>query len=330
MKRVVICLAYACLVAFLSSCDSDYSKLAGEAVEVSAGIDVPDMTTRSGGCDAFSNLGGAYNVDPDKYDLRYVVEVWSEGDEPELLYREMKSVDRDFAVSKVSFSLRLLDLPCNLVFWADFVEEDSLDDLYYNTEDNLQSITYSEKVKSLSDLASDAADAYSTSVRVEQIDKSRDVTLTRPLGKLRFVSTDIIDGGEVDAVEPVKATVDLNEDSFPCSYNALTGKVSDVRTLSGKFEFNVIKENVAAGDEIYENANLLGFVYLFVSDMLPSFAADVTVTADEDFLMGTRSVSSVPVERNKLTTVIGNYYSGTVSLKVLADDIFDQEEKLTF
>ena len=53
---------------------------------------------------------------------------------------------------------------------------------------------------------------------------------------------------------------------------------------------------------------------------------DVTVTSDEGNIIGQRSLSSIPVQENKLTTVIGNFYTNEGSIDVVVEDSFEEPE----
>lgn len=319
----------------VSSCESENPASRGEEYNVTVGIPDPmDNYSKASASDAFSHLGGALNVDPAEFDLRYIVEVWSKDDSPELLYREIKTVDGDFAVTPVSFGLKLEQLPCYLVFWADFVREDMSEDLHYVTEGNLQNIRYSDDISSAGDLASDDMDAYCAVELVESVSlqSKRKIVLKRPFGKLRLLATDIVDSGELEPAEPKWATIDFKNIQFANTYNVLTdraGMSGDTRS-AGKFDFKVIKENALAGKNIYDNVYLLGFDYFFVADQIPSYSMDVTVYGDEDrsFALGTKNLSGIPVVSGKLTTVIGDFYSNSGTVNVIVDDAFDNDEKV--
>lgn len=76
-----------------------------------------------------------------------------------------------------------------------------------------------------------------------------------------------------------------------------------------------------------DNVYLLGFHYFFESSAIPSYAMDVTVTSDEGNVIGQRSLSSIPVQENKLTTIIGNFYTNEGNIEVVVEDAFDVENE---
>lgn len=282
--------------------------------------------------ESFSHLGGALNVDPAEFDLRYIVEVWSGDENPELVYRNVKSVDSDYENESASFTLNLPTKPCYLVFWADFVKQGKIDDLHYVTEGNLQNVRYSEDITNVGDLAADDMDAYCAVFMVDPEKEygNEKVILKRPFGKIRMVSTDVIEVGELDPVEPVVATIEYKNVQFPTDYNVLTGRSKTEKdiTLSRKFDFKVIKEDVMVKGDEHKGAYLLGYDYLFAADQVPSYTMDITVYGDESktMLLGTKSISGIPLTVNNLTTVIGNFYTEDARIEVLADDAFDVNE----
>lgn len=324
----------------LVSCQQEYSNSAeGDFVNVSLSAGIPGtISTYSPSTDsqpgAFSHQGGALNVDNEKLDLRYILEVWTKEDTPRLAYRDIQIVDREFHLTPVTFNMRLQSLSYYFVFWADFVEEDSVDDLHYITDGNLQNIQYADHVSDVGDLALDEMDAYCA---VEEVDfltegMTKNIVLQRPFGKLRLISTDNVDSGEFIDIHPVVATIDFKGAQFADSYNALTGKaaVSDDANIFAKSDFGVVQEDAVVTEDVYTGAYLLGFHYFLVTDQAPAYEIDVTVYGDEakTDVLNQISLSSVPVSANSLTTVIGNFYSNEGSVTVIVDDDFDDPENL--
>lgn len=80
------------------------------------------------------------------------------------------------------------------------------------------------------------------------------------------------------------------------------------------------------------DAYLLGFDYLFVTDQAPSYALDVTVYGDEakTFPLATKNLSGIPISANKLTTVIGVFYSSHGSVNIIVNDEFDNKETASY
>lgn len=339
MKNIGTFLTIAAVALAAASCRSETETI-DDCPEISITVGIPDpmdayskapLTTT----DAFSHLGGAMTVDPASFDLRYIVEVWSNEDTPQLLHRETKCVDDNFVATTVSFKIRIQSLPCKLVFWSDFVEQGSSDDLHYNTANNLQNISYSDQITSIGDLASDDIDAYCAVVPIESVsnDQKRHITLRRPFGKLRLLATDQVEGGDIEGVKPIVATIDFKDVPVADTYNVLTGRtsVNEKTDFSKKFDFNIIRENALVNNASYD-AYLLGFDYLFVTDQAPSYALDVTVYGDEakTFPLATKNLSGIPISANKLTTVIGVFYSSHGSVNIIVNDEFDNKETASY
>lgn len=332
MKNTVNFLTIIAAALMIVSCRSEMEM--ENSPEISITVAIPDpMATYApfAPSDAFSHLGGAMTVDPSVFDLRYIVEVWSNEDSPKMLYRNVKCVDDNFTSTPVSFNIPVQSLPCRFVFWADFVEQGTTEDLHYNTEGNLQNISYADNITSVGDLAAEEMDAYCAVVAVDSIsnDQKRHVTLKRPFGKLRLLATDKVEGGEIEGLKPVVATIDFKDVPLANTYNALTGKATTNtnRTIASKFDFDIIQENALVNNDSYENVYLLGFDYLFVTDQKPSYTLDVTVYGNEDktFDLATKNLSGIPIVVNKLTTVIGDFYSSHGNVKIIVDDKFDNQ-----
>ncbi len=336
MKKILLPILALSGLLFASSCqmdEPDAGTLTGEVdFTISAGIPGSITTYADGESEtAFSHLGGANNVDATHYDLRYILEVY-DGDN--LAYREVKYVDEGFADTKASFSARLLAKSYTFVLWADFVEtktdETQYTDLYYNTA-SLKEISYN--TTNAADLTKDEIDAYTAKkvIDLSKSSKSESITLTRPFGKIRLLATDK-DIANNDTETPVSVKLDFGSAKFPSSFNALTGDVT------GEFAVNAVttssvKEDAQSvdGTTKYEGAYLLGYIYAFASKPQAAYPIDVTVYSDADATsqIGYRELTNIPVSANKLTTVVGNFYSNEGNIEVVVEDKFgDGEEEI--
>lgn len=315
----------------------------GEFVDISLTAGIPGaIGTYADGdassADAFSHQGGALNVDHEQLDLRYIIEVWTNEQTPRLAFRDVQTIDKDFDKTPVTFKMRLQSLSYYFVLWADFVTEDTSEDLHYSTDANLQNITYSEDIAGPGDMASDEMDAYCA---VEQVDfitegMTKSITLQRPFGKIRLIATDNVDSDGFVDIHPVVATIDFKDSQFPDTYNALTQKATvsnDGTKASGTnvFDFNVVPEDAVVSGATYTGSYLLGFNYFLANDETPSHEMDVTVYGDagKTVKLNTVSLSSIPVSTNKLTTVVGNFYSSEGTITIIVDDNFDSPENLS-
>ena len=231
----------------------------------------------------------------------------------------------------VTFEARLLAKVYDFVFWADFVSaSDKESDLYYNTDD-LREISYTLSVTD-DNIPSDALDAY---YKTEVVDlrqsgqKINNVTLKRPFGKIRFVATDELSEQQKGAVDNGKVSIAYKEGKvLPNVFDAQTGKATVNQAKQARisdFTATPVAEKASVNGKVNENAYLLGYDYIFCSESQPSYAMDVTVSIDGVSPV-TRSLSSIPVQENKLTTVIGNFYSNESTLEVIVEDSFEEPE----
>lgn len=302
--------------------EPDAGTLTGE-VDFSITAGIPSGITTYTPAGSGSHNGGAMLLDPEKYTLRYTLEVYDKAGK--LAYEDTKEA---VEFGGVTFDVRLLAKVYDFVFWADFVNEDGT--AFYNVDD-LKNIHYASTVSAQS-LANDAADAYYKKEEVDltQSSKSLDVTLQRPFGKIRLIATDVLDGNGIykQTEIPQTVTIDFGNALIPTAFNAFDGTVIEGSTTeAGTVSFDAVKENTVVNKTEKDNVYLLGFHYFFESSAIPSYAMDVTVTSNEGNVIGQRSLSSIPVQENKLTTVIGNFYTNEGSIDVVVEDAFDGENE---
>ena len=315
---------------FASSCqmdEPDAGTLTGEVdFSITAGIPSGITTYSPADGNAFSHMGGANNVDATSYDLRFILEVY---DGETLAYRDVQSVDENFTAATVNFNARLLAKSYTFVLWADFVNESSVENLYYNA-DNLKEISYTETVRNdVNTLSTDIADAYSANkvIDLSTSSKSESIKLTRPFGKIRLLATDenIANNTEV----PVSVKLDFQDAELPANFNALSGETSGELTVT-TMNTKAVPENAQSidGDTRYEYAYLLGSIYIMASNPQGAYPVNVTVYSDDaaSKQIGYREITALPVSANKLTTVVGNFYSNEGNIEVVVEDKFGDGE----
>lgn len=326
MKKILLPILTLGGLLFAASCqmdEPDAGTLTGE-VDFSITAGIPGgISTYADPAGSGSHNGGAVLLDPDEYTLRYTLEVYDRNGK--LAYDETKNAPKG-TFDGVTFDVRLLAKVYDFVFWADFVKEDGT--AFYNVDD-LKNITYASTVVSAQELADDAADAYykKEEVNLTQSSKSLDVTLQRPFGKIRLIATDALNDNNKQDEVPETITIDFGNAAIPTAFNAFEGKVIEGKTANaGTVTFTAQTETTTVNGDEKENVYLLGFHYFFESSAIPSYAMDVTVTSNEDNVIGQRSLSSIPVQENKLTTVIGNFYTNEGSIDVIVEDKFGNED----
>ena len=336
MKKILLPILALGGLLFASSCqmdEPDAGTLTGEVdFTITAGIPGGITTYSPTDGKAFSHLGGIKNVTGGDYVLRFILEVY-DGDA--VAYTETKYL-KDFSSPKVTFNPRLLAKKYDFVFWADFVAKPSdgsttVNDLYYNTSSGLTAISYNEDNVTATVLTTDLVDAYyaKEEVNLTQSSQSLQVTLQRPFGKIRLLATDK-DIANNDTETPVSVKLDFGSAKFLSSFNALTGDVT------GEFAVNAVttssvKEDAQSvdGTTKYEGAYLLGYIYAFASTPQAAYPIDVTVYSDADATsqIGYRELTNIPVSANKLTTVVGNFYSNEGNIEVEVEDAFGNREE---
>ena len=337
MKKILLPILALGGLLFASSCqmdEPDAGTLTGEVdFSITAGIPSGITTYSPADGNAFSHMGGANNVDATSYDLRFILEVY---DGETLAYRDVQSVDENFTAATVNFNARLLAKSYTFVLWADFVNEGSVENLYYNA-DNLKEISYTETVRNdVNTLSTDIADAYSANkvIDLSTSSKSESITLTRPFGKIRLLATDAPQNIEnQNSNIPVSATIAFTDAKVPTTFNARTGEASEPTLSVTEYIFTAVKESspvVTGHSDLAQEgkfAYLLGQTYFFESPVSTAYKMTVTVINNATEQIGYRELTNIPVSANKLTTVIGNFYSNEGNLEVKVEDMFTNGEE---
>ena len=340
MKKILLSFLALGGLLFASSCqmdEPDAGTLTGE-VDFSITAGIPSGITTYSPTDgkAFSHLGGINNVTGD-YVLRFILEVY---DGEAVAYTETKYLE-DFSSPEVTFNPRLLAKEYDFVFWADFVEKPSAEgstptDLYYSTA-NLSSIEYTQAVKETPTvLTTDLVDAYTAHQQIDLSESSKNVnvTLTRPFGKIRLLATDAPQNIEnQNSNIPVSATIAFTDAKVPTTFNARTGEASEPDLSVTGYTFTAVKEPspvVTGHSDLAQEgkfAYLLGQTYFFESPSSTAYKMTVTVNNATEQI-GYRELTNIPVSANKLTTVIGNFYTNEGNLEVIVEDKFGGGEVL--
>ena len=293
MKKIILSALAIGGLLFAASCQMDESgsgTLTGEVdFTITAGIPGGISTYAPAG--SGSHNGGAMLLDPDNYDLRYIMQAYDETGK--LAYNATQYVSDDFTTQQVVFEARLIAKKYNFVFWADFVPEGQKADYYYKTTDAEGNI----------DL------------------------LQRPFGKLRLIATDQLSGDLQN--DELPASTELTYASgttVPDIFNALTGKAGGNTREISTVSSTSVQEDAVVNGTTYEGAYFLIANYIFASDANTGYAMDVTVKDEAGNITGTRSLSQIPIVKNKLTTVIGNFYTNSSTLEVIIEDPFEEPE----
>lgn len=332
MKKLIYSLMALAMVAV--SCQKDAGSLDYEGkdtVAVTIGVGVQELdATRSGETDMNSGLGAIDNFSDDEwtnYDVRYIMEIYDVTDGFENLDTPIKKreVQTYNEYQETMFSVRLIpNRDYRFVFWADFVNEGSEDDLYYNTAD-LKAVTRLANAVAMDE----CQDAYfvQKDLKVGENGIEESVVLKRPFGKIRVITTDHDDVNI--GSEPEKVVVKFYNHKLLTTLNAVTG-VAEGETLN-EYTYEVTKETspyTLGYDELDENMTLFSDYILAADETVGAQEVNFTieVTGKDGRVINSHDFNTqIPLERNHLTTIVGNLLTLQNDISISIDDNFDGE-----
>lgn len=306
---------------------------AGEDGNISIHLQLPETfsATRSAATTS-SARGGITNVDMEKYDIRYKLAVYSETGDM-VIEPVIKTVDK---YEEIAYNFRLTpNKKYNFVVWADFVKQGTTEDLHYNTEDFKNITCKDEPSKQLND---ESRDAYyiAKTIRLGSDPINETLVLRRPFSKIRVVATDW-------NLVPVD-TPNYFEVKY---YGTDCKRFKSINLLSGESEGEALKELSAAETVTYEST-----IDKDVKNYALSYDSDKNNrTLVVDYLMTSKSEqtpihlefsafkdgkggtlvskydfkTNVPIERNYLTTLMGNFFTSVVSVRIRIQENFVEE-----
>ena len=304
MKKSILTLLGAGLL--LTSCQSDEPFAPGEGGEkqVTFTLNVPgELGTRAGATDNNSGVGGFSNGQGTLY---YTLVLDANGD------------TRVFKDATVSNNGRTATFTPTVVLGRDYTitAYASFDD---NTSINAKAdIEAIEVSKNFND---ESKDAYFHTTRHNFAnDDLQPLTLRRPFGKLRLVATDYKAGGTAlnTEIESVKVTYhDQQTATFNAveglfSYNGVNGDIEATKPFEGYYS-STADETTLFADYIPANSQ----------DNMVDFTVEVKYANSEETYY--RRFNDIPVRRNSLTTLKGNFFTAGAQITVNVDDNFDNE-----
>ena len=178
-------------------------------------------------------------------------------------------------------------------------------------------------------------------------DNGEPLTLKRPYAKVRVVATDL---HEVNLnVEPKSVAVNYTA-KRPMAFNALTGKISVIDESVNRVydrEYAAISkeegglqnhyynagydankaENLVKNDaDVYRQKYMTLFTdYILATDSQSAIQFTMSVYGDGGLIKSTSFNTQIPVQRNHLTTIIGNVLTTATEVDVRIDDNFVNE-----
>ena len=345
--------AIAALVLGLASCQKDFAPEAnlGGEVDYRFSVSAPELAkTRAGenGADenkakdsAFGAIDYFQGADWSKVDLRYTLEIYDADENGDLkngvatIVKDRQAIVVD-EYKAVTFETRLAPKRnYRFVVFADFVENGAAtawteaekltkDGLNHSFAQSLTNITLINEA--INDEAADAYFAYKHVVPSNNTHNTDAMTLTRPYGKVRVVATDL---AELNLnVKPGSVVVYYNAYNAN-NFNAVTG------AIAGEYETKEFDYNYADGivytegydalqNEKNRNTHMTLFTdYILATDAQSSIHFDILVNdTDNGEIKYTSFNTEIPVQRNHLTTIIGNVLTTATEVEVTINDNF--------
>ena len=327
-----------------------------------------DQSAADSAYGAIDYLQGVVANDPMRLDwsevnLRYTLEVYNynaNGDysQPVLVKDRQVIIVDEYAPA--TFDMRLIaNRQYHFVVFADFVPQSVTNETQnksYEAQAELGlhhtiGTTLAEITVKNDDINNEATDAYFVATDITVANTSAyNVILKRPYGKLRVIATDL---AELNLnVDPAKVVVSYDA-AHPTKFNAITGSIDfeqSVVTKSFTSEYNAFIGKNSLADHFYTAGYDDKSLYYTINDNgverhthMTLFTDYILAEEDQDgvhFTMTTYDgdgvvikevefATEIPVQRNYLTTIVGNVLTTATQVEVLINDNFDGEIVLT-
>ena len=335
-------LALAALVLGMASCQNDFDGASvgvGGEVDFQLKVSAVELATRAGNTDRAGKDSAYGAIDYfeaagwDGMKLRYTMEVYDVDEQGNVVTTgpvkdRMTQVVDDY--QPVSFDLRLVPgRDYRFVVFADFVNAAG-EGLHHDITD-LKAI----KIKN-DGINDECTDAYFDVLDVLDLQNNQtgEMVLTRPYGKVRVIATDLaelnlnVDPGQVEVAYTAK---------HPQTFNAVLGVIDEYTAedyvFTYEYEDTVGKTSLA--DHLYtldydamvedgRHTHMTLFTdYILAKDTQESIHFTMTVYDQAgDPIKTTNFNTEIPVQRNYLTTVIGNVLTTATEINVTIDDSF--------
>lgn len=284
----------------------------------------------------YTRAGSRVSDSAGDYDIRYQVRVYKIGNDgqPEAEeYIYTTETKDDVANPDHNINMELEEGRYRFLIWADYVDNGSLNDKFYDTgnfgEITLYGDTYYGNTV-FRDAFRGMTDATITPSGIQEIT----VAMERPLARYQFITTDLDDfltkvieesraSGKADDGNGTRA-VDLNDyrvifryaGFMPSSFNMFTNKPIDAKT---GIAFN------ARISRISDTEAELGFDYVFVNGTESIVPVTVEVYNSDNELISSTDPVDVPLIRSRHTIVRGPFLTSEASGSVGINPGFDGE-----
>ena len=331
-------LALAALVLGMASCQNDFDGASvgvGGEVDFQLSVAVPEFGATRADEDGKNGYDSAYGAidylseaDWANVDLRYTLEVYDLAavNDPAAVPVKDRMIQVVDKYQPVSFELRLVPgRDYRFVVFADFVDANG-EGLHHTLGTNLRQITVKNDK-----ISQELTDAYFATLDVEELanNATGDIELTRPYGKVRVIATDL---HELNLNVEAAKTVVTYDACHPGMFNAVTGDIDSVYEQES-YEVVYGAEGYSAYTVGYdamkdEATNRLSHKtlftdYILAKDTQESIHFTMSVYDEKGGLIKTTHFNTeIPVQRNYLTTVIGNVLTTATEINVTIDDNF--------
>ena len=291
-----------------------------------------DMQALRASDNSSSAKGGITNVDMSQYDIRYKLAVYNDNGES-VIAPLVKTVD---SYEEITYELRLTpNRKYKFVVWADFVKQGQTADLHYNTSDFANITCIDDPEKQLND---ESRDAYwiAKEINVRTTALNETLVLRRPFSKIRVVTTDwgLVPDDKPDYFSIQYYGTDCKRFN---SMNLLTGASTgtpltakdDAGIITYDVDINKDQKDYKLGYDSDEHNRTMTVDYL-MTDQSEQTPLHVVFTAkmggkDGELISTYDFAVNVPIQRNYLTTLMGNLLTTATSVTVLIEENFVEE-----
>ena len=291
-----------------------------------------DMQALRASDNSSSAKGGITNVDMSQYDIRYKLAVYNDNGKS-VIEPLVKTVD---SYEEITYELRLTpNRKYKFVVWADFVKQGQTADLHYNTSDFANITCIDDPEKQLND---ESRDAYwiAKEINVRTTALNETLVLRRPFSKIRVVTTDwgLVPDDKPDYFSIQYYGTDCKRFN---SMNLLTGASTgtplkakgDASIITYDVNINKDQKDYKLGYDSDEHNRTMTVDYL-MTDPSEQTPLHVVFTAkkggkDGELISTYDFAVNVPIQRNYLTTLMGNLLTTATSVTVLIEENFVEE-----
>lgn len=345
MKKILVSLIL--ITSIVASCHRDYGKttIVEEVVDVELNISAPSIEASRGEAQGLNSALGAidnFNNNSELwelYDLRYSLEIYEvikDGSDAtisqEPIYERQVLTTDNYDSEGVNFNMQVVPNRTYIfVVWADFVEEGNTRDLYYDTT-NLRAI--SRKANYAHTAMVEAVDAYHICA-TEEIKRSAslDLTLTRPMAKLRVVALDYHEISNYATPTSVSVKFDTENNPVYKTFNAVTSEIYDNCPLHeytysiNPMPYQDYTGKTETGEEL--SGIILFSDYIFTprdivalekNEYPVSFSMTIFYDNNQEVNRVIDFDTQIPLSRNYLTTLVGNCLTQKEDLVIEIDD----------